>query len=628
MSKRVQWAVAAVWGLICAAGPVEAQTTYTWTGGGTSDNFSDTGNWGWATGNQTGIQSFSGTTRLNPYADGTGTFNTHRLYFQSGAGAFTLSGREITLSDYGGADPTIRNLGTNVQTILNNLRGDSTTNDDPLRVQANAGDLVLMGNITNRGSALVIEGGSSARYVALGGNVTGNPNIEINSAQLRILESGSLNQAGGGVYVGNGGTTSTPAALLMADLDGGSTVTHALNVNAGDGSSGSRLIGAMNSSGTNTYSGNIIRSSSGNRTLTLAQTGGGVVDFTGTISGDHRVIIEGPGTVRIGGQNTYAANTEINSGQLHVMEGATLSATGQTVYVGHGLTTGTAAGLYIADRDGGTTVNQGIRVNPGENANRTLGGMNTRGTNTFRGNVDMSGTGDRSATLTAAAGGTVRFEGTISGTGGIRTGGEGTVDLRGANTYAGATTVASGTLLVNNASGSATSTGAVTVLNGARLGGEGSITTSALVVEDGGSVAPDCLGTLTVDLGSSGYAQFDEGAFFRFGLTLTGISDQIEFAGAGTVTFHGNRIDFVDGSGGMLEPGGTFELFRFSAGTEVVGELVIGSGLEAYAGSMVRVEDGVVTLYTAIPEPSTLLLLGWGGVGLAGFRRRRAGRYQ
>lgn len=611
---------ALAWGTTVATG----QTTFTWTGGGSTDHFSNTGNWGGANGNQHGIQAFAGTNRLAPVADGEGTFNSHRIYFLDGAGPFVVSGREITLNDHGGADPTIRNLSTNVQTILNNLRGDSTVGDDPLRVQANNGDLVLMGNITNRGSALIIEGGSATRYVALGGTVTGNPNIEINSAQLRILEGGNIDPVGGGVFVGNGGTTNTAAALLIADPDGGTTVAKAINVNAGSGASGNRVVGAVNATGTNTFSGDIVRGSSGNRTLTLAQMGGGAVDFDGTISGDHKVLIEGPGTVRFGGVNTYAANTEINSGQLHVKEGAVISAAGQLVYVGHGGTTGTSAGLFIADPDGGTAVAQGIRVNPGENANRTIGGLNTAGTNTFGGAIDMSGSGDRSATLHAATGGTVAFAGAISGSGGITVSGGGAVELQVANTYSGPTTVAEGLLRVGNAEGSGTGSGAVTVQQGARLGGGGSISTSWLLVEEGGSLEPDCLGTLLIDLGAGGLAEFAEGAFFTFTLGFGSLADQIEFAGAGSLAFHDNVIHFVDLTAGLLEWGSSYDLFKIDPAISVGGQVVMGSGLEAYAGSTLSVDGGLVRLHIqAIPEPATLGLLGWGAAGLAALRRRR-----
>ena len=623
MHWRNTWRWVVILGLTGVVRWAGAQTTYTWTGGGTTDNVSDTGNWGGANGNQHGIQSFAGTSRLTPVFDGSGTLNTHRIYFQADAGEFVLSGRDIGLNDHSGADPTIRNLGTSTQTILNNIIGDSSA-DDPLRVQANAGSIVLMGNITNRGSPMMIEGGSSF-WVALGGAVTGTQNIEINSAQLHILEGGRIDQVGGGVYVGNGGNTNTAAAFYMADMDGGTIVAKALNVNAGNGTSGNRVIGALNVSGTNVYSGDIVRSSSGNRTLTLAQSGGGTVDFDGQITGDHKVIVEGPGTVRLGGANTFAANTEINSGQLHVKEGATISTSGQTVYVGNGGTLSASAGLFIADMNGGTTVAQALRVNPGENANRTIGGLNTSGTNTFSGAINMSGSGDRSATLHAASGGTVAFGGAISGESGITIAGGGTVDLLAGNTYSGPTTVAGGLLRVSNSEGSATGSGAVTVLNGARLGGSGGFSTSLLHVESGGSLAPEVLGTLQIDLGAGGQAVFDEGAYFTFGLTLAGVGDQIEFTGSGSVTFNDNVIHFVDMSGGFLEWGETYELFRFDPATSVEGMLTIGAGLEAYAGSTLRMESGVLQLHVnSIPEPATLSLLGLGAAWLLVRRRRTA----
>lgn len=607
----------------CAVCLSHAQTTFTWTGGGTTDNFSDTGNWGGENGNTHGIQAFSGTLRLTPFADGTGTLNTHRLYFLEGAGSFVISGRAIGLNDHGKADPSIRNLSANVQTIMNNLIGDSSS-DDPLRVQAVNGDIVLMGNITNRGSTLIIDSwGSRERYVALGGEVTGSPSIAIDSGQLRILEGGSINQVGGNIWLGRGDMTTTPAALLIADEDGGTTVSKAINVNAGDGTVNSRLLGASNTGGINTFSGDIVRGSSGNRDITLAQTGGGIVDFDGVISGDHGVIIEGPGTVRFGGENTYAAFTAINSGELHVKEGARIAAADQIIYVGHGATPETPAGLFIADMDGGTTVGQEIRVNPGQDSNRTIGGLNASGQNTFSGNIDMSGSGDRSAALYASDGGTVAFTGEISGGGGITKTGLGVVDLRAANTYTGGTTVAEGILLVNNASGSGTGTGNVTIRSGGALGGGGLITTPLLTVESGGSISPgNSLGTLSIDLGSTGQAVFEKDAYFVFDLTLGGASDQLIFLGTGDILFNDNEIHFINLAGTTLDLG-TYTLMIFDEEANVSGELVIGSGLEDYAGSTLSMDNGKLDL-NLIPEPSALILLMLGAAALISWRRRGA----
>jgi autotransporter-associated beta strand protein len=79
--------------------------------------------------------------------------------------------------------------------------------------------------------------------------------------------------------------------------------------------------------------------------------------------------------------------------------------------------------------------------------------------------------------------------------------GSGTWTLKGDNTYTGGTTVAEGTLLINNTVGSGTGTGAV-IVNGGTLGGTGTIgNTSGLVsVNAGGTLAPGIgIGTLATN---------------------------------------------------------------------------------------------------------------------------------
>lgn len=513
-----------------------AQSSFTWNGGGANDNFSTTLNWGGVNGNTYGIQNFAGSTRTTPFADGTGELVTHRFFFNSGAAAFTISGRAIRFYDFSGTDPLIQNNSANLQTINNSVSGDGHS-DDPLRLSANSGDLRFGGTVSNMGAAIIITGGSSSRYVEFAGSVVGSGNLEIDSGQAYIAQGGSINSLGGGVFVGNGGTTTTGAKLMISDADGGTTVSKTITINPGDGTGGNREIGGLNTSGVNTFSGNISRSTgSDDRTLTISAASGGTVDIDGVISGDDGVIIRGPGIVRYGGNNSYSAYTSIESGQLHIKEGATLSA-GGTVFVGNGSTPSVSAALYIADTDGGTTVARTLQVNPGSSANRTIGGLNTSGNNTFSGGVTLNDT----ATFYAQSGGTVIFSGALSGSGGVTVQGGGVVryDNTG-NSYSGNTTINNGTLRVGasgvignssaitiNSSGtldvngfseavhSISGSGNVTLGSGTLTVLNGGTTLSGVISGSGGSIIYQGSGTWTLTGVNtySGYTYIDRGIF-------------------------------------------------------------------------------------------------------------------
>lgn len=106
-----------------------------------------------------------------------------------------------------------------------------------------------------------------------------------------------------------------------------------------------------------------------------------------------------------------------------------------------------------------------------------------------------------------SAGGTVNtngndmtLSGVISGSGGLTKTGTGTLTLNGVNTYTGSTTVSGGTLAVGDASHpEARVAGNVSVGNGAKLIGHGTIG-GTVTNQSGGSVAPGgSIGTLTVE---------------------------------------------------------------------------------------------------------------------------------
>jgi len=161
----------------------------------------------------------------------------------------------------------------------------------------------------------------------------------------------------------------------------------------------------------------------------------------------------------------------------------------------------------------------------------------------------------------------------------------------GASGYTQGTTVKQGTLLVTNTTGSATGTGAVTVLSGGSLGGTGIIAptgTNKIVVQSGGEVDmtafdpahPPTLttNTLTFHLASTNSATFATGASFVFDLGSGGASDELAFTGltSGTpqVFFNDNQVNlnFLSGPGP-----GTYTLFSFDQSDAYSGTLQNGS---------------------------------------------------
>jgi autotransporter-associated beta strand protein len=206
----------------------------------------------------------------------------------------------------------------------------------------------------------------------------------------------------------------------------------------------------------------------------------------------------------------------------------------------------------------------------------------------------------------------------VSGVGGLTKTGPGILDLKASNTYAGTTSVNAGTLLANNTSGSATSNGAVVVNAGATLGGSGFIT-GAVTFLDGTLSPGNSPGTLTL-----GSTTFTAGSQLLFDLDTPnviggGINDLTEVNGnlllAGTLA-----INPLAGFGA-----GTYRLFDYTGSYSNQGLSITG-----LSGDFLAILDdsipGQVNLnVAAVPELSTVVLLGLGAVGMVlGARRRRA----
>lgn len=315
----------------------------------------------------------------------------------------------------------------------------------------------------------------------------------------------------------------------------------------------------------------------------------------------------GAGTLALGAVNTYTGATTVAGGTLRTNVANALSSSSDLIVVNgtSAATSGivnlngfdqTIAKLSSTNAGAGTT--KGIVQN---DANNTTATLTVTGTSTFDGTLrNGSNNATRILALAKTTGGTLRLTGT-------------------ANTYTGGTTISGGTLLANNASGSATGTGAVTV-NGGFFGGTGSVS-GAITVNAGGSITPGDSGAGTFT-GSSLTWNSDNtlpGMTFDLGVDQAA-SDKLVLSGAFTKGT-GSTFVFNFADAGYTESF-TYSLVTFGSTTFDGSDFAaVGvDGTFAIVGNTLQ-----FTTSAAIPEPSAYAMI-FGALALGGgmmVRRRR-----
>jgi autotransporter-associated beta strand protein len=372
-----------------AASLASLQAQSVWDGGGTTNNWSDGPNWTADTApvsdSTTQIQ-LSGSTRLSPVVDSPYTLQS--LTFNSGAGAFTLSGSAITISAASGQPNRIINNSANTQTIGNaiNLSGAGLT--------AAQGDMILNGNLTIGGNGIRM-GAGAGKTLTINGPISGSisgDNFAINASGTVALNNGASSYtsqtsiwngtvvAGGnapavsgttGVFgnssseinLGVGAVTLNPALLIGGAYNIGrnirvnSTATASTYTIGGSTADTSVLSGTI-TNGQNSQAAQAMR-------VTAAASGrvnitGNIVRATGaTGSADHLTKIGGGIVALEGSNNTYSGTTTVSAGTLLV--NGTLTSGGGTVSVN---TNATLGGDGIIGR--GVSISSGGTLSPGD----------------------------------------------------------------------------------------------------------------------------------------------------------------------------------------------------------------------------------------------------------------------
>ena len=353
----------------------------------------------------------------------------------------------------------------------NSYSGETTVNAGKLNVNANmtlTGTVTVNGGelgsdngstLTNNGGGFVLTGSSAAAAVVL----AGSGGLTVSSPDARIWAqatySGATTVTSGQLNICGSGGISTNSAVSIAS---GATVDltsffAADNIN--------RTIGGLAGAGNLFGRGG---------TVTVNKASGTDI-FSGVISGGTGLIKEGAGALALAGANDYTGTTAVNAGTLALANGSGLGSTAAGTTVASGAQLRFSADTSVSS--GFTVGNEALTISgPGVNNGGAL--RNVFGNNTYQGKITLAADatigvgGSSSLTLDVASGNAIEAanynltfdgagtnvvnDGISLGTGGIVKTGSGITTLSGSNSYSGTTTVTNGTLVISNASLSAT----------------------------------------------------------------------------------------------------------------------------------------------------------------------------
>jgi hypothetical protein len=354
-------------------------------------------------------------------------------------------------------------------------------------------------------------------------NVVGNwtpttdwPNAQGDTASNIQTTSTSVNQnTPGGVTVGaighdavNVNTSWTITATTSITMNNGGTISLIRNTDTNTGTSNFLSIGGSGGLVLSGAAGTLRFTNSGGSTassgsiqLNTPISGTGPVTGAGAVFFNNASNNTSAGQIAINAASTFTGNSTIEKGAVTFNNNTPFGQASNQVALGLFATLDSVS--LVASAPVSAMANTIVVTQTGDARiaprTETLGGI-TAGQVNYTGNIILNTAAGNNVTLTSAStvsGGaaqTVAFTNVIQGTGGVTVTGTsasvGFTEFTGSNTYQSGTLVNSGTLLVNNTTGSGTGVGLVSVNNSGTLGGTGFIVTNIadVTINGGGNI--------------------------------------------------------------------------------------------------------------------------------------------